>query len=1198
MSSTRDDAANREQPLHAVIAAYLEAARAGQAPDRQELLSRHPDLAGELAAFFADHDQVRHLAEVPTLPPTEPPAPDVPGGTVRYFGDYELLEKIAEGGMGVVWRARQVSLNRPVALKMIRAGELATAEEVQRFRFEAQAAGNLKHPNIVAIHEVGEHQGQQYFSMDLIEGGSLADAVGRLQESAQMARLMAVVARAVHYAHQRGILHRDLKPANILLSRSTGGPPVAGELQAGRLCYEPHVTDFGLAKKVASEAESGQAASGIVGTPSYMAPEQAAGRPGLTTAADVYSLGAVLYELLTGRPPFRAGTMFDTLVQVMEQEPERPRRLNPRVVPDLETICLKCLQKDPQRRYESAAALADDLERWLAGEPIQARPSGTRERVIKWAKRRPAAAALIAVSAAALLSIGVLGAILWHFAELRASAEHERAEEQVRHNAQLQEERDRVVDREKQAHRYLYAAHLGLAQQALDIGNAGRALELLRLEQPGEGRENLRGFEWYHLWYRCHRERRTLRGVRGFAMLSPDSQVMAAPVADGAVRLWSLPGGEERATLPGHGSDVRCLAFRADGRVVATGSAGGAVTLWDLAATRQLATLTGHERGITVVRFSPDGTTLVTGDAGGAVFLWDVGKREARFPLKAHRASVLSAVFNPGGKILVTRDAMGVVKLWDIVSGRETATLKGYLGMLSCEAVSPDGKILATGTAAVAFPYSMFTFDIRQHLYVSMPNTSGEVILWDLATGRKLATLGGHEGMVTHVVFAPDGKTLASASKNSTRILLLDPRPQPLDLPGQLKLWDLAAGKERAAASHPRGLQALAFTPDGNTVATAAGPFGEIDLWDARSGRLLSTLTGHTAAVTALGFLPDGKTLLTLADDQTLRLWDAEAPPEPLSLYDRGVMSAGSAVFLPDDKTLLTSRQVGPPVSRWDTRTGRQVGPLSLSWWPQQMGPIVLAPDGKTLATATVAFGMADSVTLWDTVTLSQRRSLRSAHPIGANHQHALAFSSHGEFLATAGWDNGVRLWTIATGACTTIGEASPGFKSVAFAPDGTTLATGSENGTLTVWDTATWKERRRWSGHADEVDAVAFSPDGKLLASGCGHPMLGKRPCEAILWDAADGKLLFSLQGHLGPVTAVAFSPDGKRLATASTDRTVKLWDVVSGQCLVTLAGHADAVDGVAFREDGRLLATTSRDGTVRLWHAASEDDVTLRKE
>jgi hypothetical protein len=327
------------------------------------------------------------------------------------FADYELLEEIARGGMGVVFRAREKSLNRVVALKMVLAGRLATPDEVRRFRHEAEEASHLDHPNIVPIYHIGEYGGRHYFTMKLIEEGTLSDQEhGPKADPRKVARLVATVARAVHYAHQHGVLHRDIKPRNILIDRE------------GR----PHVTDFGLAKHLAGPAEETQTQSGaIVGTPSYMSPEQAASRRDLTTATDVYSVGAVLYHLITGRAPFVGGTVLDTLVKVLEEEPVPPHRLNPRADRDLETICLTCLHKDPRRRFASAEALADDLERYLAGEPIQARRVSPLERAGKWVRRRPLAAALMAVLGVAVLLLAGGGWIFngWLQAAVRQAQE-------------------------------------------------------------------------------------------------------------------------------------------------------------------------------------------------------------------------------------------------------------------------------------------------------------------------------------------------------------------------------------------------------------------------------------------------------------------------------------------------------------------------------------------------------------------------------------------------------------------------------------------------------------------------------------------------------------------------------------------------------------------------------------------------------
>jgi thiol-disulfide isomerase/thioredoxin len=404
----------REERRDEAVASYLLALDAGQRPDPEEWVGRYPDVAEELRAFLADQQRLARLAEpLRSLGPRAmetialtgaTPAPGAaPATAPARLADYDVLSELGRGGMGVVYKARDARLNRVVALKMILLGNLADEDQIRRFRQEAEDAGRLDHPNIVPIYQVGEEQGHPYFTMKLIEGGGLCALAARFHADPRAAaQFMATISRAVHYAHQHGIIHRDLKPGNIL---------VDGDGQ-------PHVTDFGLAKHLAARDANTQTGA-VVGTPSYMAPEQASGRTDLTVAADVYSLGVVLYELLTGRPPFRDPNPFDTLRQVIEAEPTPPRALNPRVDRDLETVCLKCLRKEPAGRYASAEALADDLTRYSTGEPIQARRVGRLERVTKWVRRRPAAAALVAVSALAVVALPLLAVGGWYSLHLQ-----------------------------------------------------------------------------------------------------------------------------------------------------------------------------------------------------------------------------------------------------------------------------------------------------------------------------------------------------------------------------------------------------------------------------------------------------------------------------------------------------------------------------------------------------------------------------------------------------------------------------------------------------------------------------------------------------------------------------------------------------------------------------------------------------------
>jgi serine/threonine-protein kinase len=462
---------NDQQRLDAVIAEYLEAVDAGRRPDPQEWLSRFPELAGPLAHYFAEEGRLHGLlapleddkvtgwqgdkvkegdstASLFTLSPCHPVTLSSSGD----FGDYELLEEVARGGMGVVYRARHRRLNRIVALKCILAGRLASAEEVQRFRYEAELAAHLDHPHVVPIYEVGEQAGLPYFTMKFIEGGSLAQHAPRFRhDPTAAARLVATVARAVHHAHQRGLLHRDLKPGNVLLCRKTRAGAGDRDLGFEPGDFEPMLVDFGMARRL--DGGLGLTASGTaVGTPSYMAPEQAAGGA-VTTVADIYSLGAILYELLTGTPPFRGEGPLDTLRQVQEQEPVGPRSIEPKVPHDLETVCLKCLQKEPTRRYAAAEDLAEDLERFLRGEPIRGRRVGAAAQLWRWCRRRPVPAGL---AAALILSVVAgLGLVTWQWRRAEANfvlaqEERTRAEEE---RSRAEEERARADEGFNEAHR-------------------------------------------------------------------------------------------------------------------------------------------------------------------------------------------------------------------------------------------------------------------------------------------------------------------------------------------------------------------------------------------------------------------------------------------------------------------------------------------------------------------------------------------------------------------------------------------------------------------------------------------------------------------------------------------------------------------------------------------------------------------------
>jgi WD40 repeat protein/serine/threonine protein kinase/tetratricopeptide (TPR) repeat protein len=1070
--------------------------RAGDDPRTDDYLARFPgdgavieSVGRELAESLAikrvgANADVSPLSDQ-TLPPrpTEPTRewepPALPG--------YELLGELGRGGMGVVYKARQTSLGRTVALKMILAGQLVGQTEVRRFQAEAEAVAYLQHANVVQLFDSGTHNGLPYFTLEFVAGGSLADKLREQPLKAEeAARMVQAVARGVQHAHDKGIIHRDLKPANVLLAPDG----------------TPKVTDFGLARRV--ETGSGLTATGaVMGTPSYMAPEQAGGDTRkVGPACDVYALGAILYECLTGRPPFRAATPLDTLLQVVNDEPAPVRQLQPSTPRDLETICLKCLHKEPARRYPSAQALADELERFRNGEPIRARPVGTIGRAWRWCKRKPVVASLSAALALVLLAVVILAPPT---VVIQA---------QLRHKAELAQQ---TADREKnRAVARLYATTISLSYQEWQASNVLRAEELLD-QTPAEFRD----WEWNYLKGLCHTELHTLRGHAGLVWRVGYTRAgdrLISTATDGRAVVWDPATGQPLKTqlLKGIG-----LAVGPDGWVATTVLVGGidgpnaaspGVRVENVLADAPALTLPGHPEGPTCAAFSPDGTLLATGGQDHRVRLWDrkTGAETRRFDEPDGVTAGLA--FSPDGKTVGWKTTKGWLAVHDVATGEQRYRIRddlGGLSMVSRLAFSPDGRRLASA------------------------GYDSEVRLRDAATGRLLATLRGHVSVAYSVAFNADGSRLASASWDKT-----------------VRVWDVEEGFELfTLRGHTSSLIDMAFSPDGRTLASAAGDH-TVKIWDARPAGPkeqrravnleVTTLAGHTAAVFGVSFNPDGSRLATASSDGTVKVFDAATGRESLGLRgpDRPV---GAVAWSPNGKwiasatgSILALGWAGEIQIR-NAATGEVRHTLSGHTVP--ISAVRFSPDGTRLVSAggSVRFSDKGEVILWDVETgREQRRLARS--PVS---YLAVAFSPDGQWLATGGFGGQVHLWNAETGQPLgrVFGEKGPLFRGVAFSPDGSLLAAASSDTSVRVWDVATGQERWKLRGHSEQVFSVTFSPNGRRLVS-AGHDATAR------VWDVETGEELLTLRGHHHEVYEACFSPDGRLLATCSFDGTVHVRD------------------------------------------------------
>lgn len=1098
-----------------------------------DALSLNPSAGNEEEKIVAnqDNDSAKDAAVRPQIP------------------GYKILGEIGWGGMGVVYKARQLSVNRLVALKMISAEATSNKSHRARFQTEVMTLAQLRHPNIVQIYEAGEHAGQPYLTMEFIRGGSLDQRLGAGPVSSHDAAvLVKAIANGVQAAHQVGIVHRDLKPANILLDGLFTGPISD---------CTPKITDFHLAKRLDDNSDKTRMGT-IVGTPSYMSPEQAASRlDDVGPLSDVYSLGAILYEALTGIPPFRGVTPLETVEQVRKQEPVPPRQLQPKLPRDIETICLKCLLKEPQRRYASSEKLAEDLDRFLNNEPILARPTSSSERMLRWAKRNPTVSTLSALLLLVFVA-GVIGvAMQWRRAESNASALAEKNAALVVQAAALERQTNRAsalaaseAETRTAMAFNLYAAQMNLVQRAFEERDFERMELLLASYIPRDSKDDLRTFVWYYWWQVAHEHERTITHdmpIRAVA-LSPDGRTLAVggglvvndrlikalglrpaqTFADKAeLRLWNPETGQLLATLDGHSSSITSLAFSADGRTLASASNDKTVRLWDLNSRESIRTLElGHP--VTAVALSSDGKLLAA-------------------------VIDLSVIGNVSGSTQIS--------LWDLVNGRERNTIQPGLPALQI-AFSPDSKSLAWAN----LEHAIGICDIESGV-VSKPFNIG--------------------GSVRAVAFSADGRSIIAAGGGGAW--------------PTLALCDRRTGELHQLKGHQVHVWAVASSANAMSAVTG-GYDGTLNLWDMKDGRLLKSFSGHSRGISSLAITPDGKCIAS-ASVRQVRIWRVDQSRKDSI---RASFSFPLIAVSPNSRRLVSLERVGLKgcsVAFYNLDHSRGIAQSARDWKSDSkrdaeldLGGVLdaaFSPDGSVLATG----HRGKTARLWDPET-GEPVVILTGHEEMVD---AVTFSEDSQTLCTASFDMVVKKWSVRTHEVLKNIRlvASAPVSSMKFTPGGRGLITGHEDGTFQLWNVEAEQVVRTVRQHTGTVACLAVTSDGRRLATA------GEDGTK--VWDLDEALSVAErcqLRGQARDVRWLDFSPDGKTLAmTSSRSEFIELWDTTTGERISTLKVGSEP-ESVAFSADGCALysaaggrANDPQFGfTVRIWRAATENEVTTR--